>query len=233
VTRTQLDAANPASIPRLDTYDGMLVAGYLTGSPGTWWQGHWHQFPGAVMVAIDQHGFGEHDYAANVMDVETDCWSVQDIIKWTSECTAPRPTVYCDRDDYPLVRAVWNGDVWLAAPGGVNPADYPGVVAVQDLYLGNYDSSIVYDDYWPLRAPVSGDINITVSGDIAILSWSRVNGAAEYAVSVETLSSVIVSASKVTATTCQVKLAPGTYNFRVTPVYPDALPMTVNGIPVS
>ena len=148
MTRIMIDAASPQGITK---YVGHvdLVAGYKTGTPGQSWNGH------PADVWIDQHGFGEHDYSANVMDVEPQCWGVDSVLNWTGNCLAPRPTVYCDKNDYPSVRALWKGDIWLAAPGGVNIADYPGVIAVQDTFTADYDLTTVYDPDWPNKAVVT------------------------------------------------------------------------------
>lgn len=148
MTRIMIDAASPDGIAAYKGhYD--LVAGYKTGTPGQNWAGH------SADVWIDQHGFGEHNYAANVQDVEPQCWGVADVPEWVTQCTAERPTVYCDRSDYPLVRKLWHGDIWLAAPGGVNIANYPGVIAVQDVFAGEYDLTTVYDATWPKKALVT------------------------------------------------------------------------------
>jgi peptidoglycan hydrolase-like protein with peptidoglycan-binding domain len=84
------------------------------------------------------------------MDVEQHAWTPADVPAWTSKCTAPRPTVYCSRADLAAVRAVWQGDVWLAWPGWKGePLPSHGIVAVQDVWASNYDSSTVLDDTWP------------------------------------------------------------------------------------
>ena len=151
MTRIMVDAADPVNIPSALTKQ--LVAGYLTGTPGTKWAGHWNDFPGMTMVTIDQAALpGAPAYSAMVMDVEPLCYRPGDISSWMSHATAPRPTVYCDRTDYPAVRAVWSGDLWLAAPSIMtNPfPDDNKIVAIQHTFAGNYDASIVFDDTWPL-----------------------------------------------------------------------------------
>lgn len=163
--RVMLDAADPANIPGIPH---QLTAGYVTGTPGDAWRGH------TMNVSIDQAGHGAPDHQATVVDIEPQCYPVQDVTRWLSlleTSTAPRPTAYCDRNDYPDVRANWKGAIWLAAPGGVNIADWPGVVAVQDNFAGSYDSSTVYDATWPLLPHVRPvDVKVTIHdrrGDIA------------------------------------------------------------------
>lgn len=163
--RVMLDAADPANIPAIPH---QLVAGYLTGSPGKAWHGH------SMNVSIDQAGAGAPDHSATVVDVEPGCYPVTPVSRWLDllhASTAQRPTAYCDRNDYPTVRANWKGDIWLAAPGGVNIGDWPGVVAVQDHFAGSYDSSTVYDPTWPLPGHMTAvDVKVTIHsrvGDIA------------------------------------------------------------------
>lgn len=165
MTRTLADAANPRSIPR--NGDIELVAGYLTGTPGALWRGQWENFPGKILVTIDQGGAGAPQYQANVMDVEPDCYRPKDIQAWMDKSTALRPTVYCDRSDYPSVRKVWAGPVWLAAPG-VNrvPDGYVNIIGIQNVTSGSgFDLSVIFDDYWPGRfVPQPSPLPIPKSG---------------------------------------------------------------------
>lgn len=151
MTRLMIDAASPANIPQ--AIKKQLVAGYLTGTPGQRWTGHWSEFPGMTMVTIDQGSPpGNPAYSANVMDVEPRCYRPPDIEPWMHHAVAPRPTVYCDRNDYPEVRKVWSGDIWLADPSDTPVVPYPDdkkIVAVQYTQGPNYDASIVFDDTWP------------------------------------------------------------------------------------
>ena len=142
-----------------------IVAGYGTGTSTVRWTAlDWVRFNTAIRVVIDQSGglasLGGPLESANVMDVEPFCYTVDEVPGWTSNCTAPRPTVYCDRNDRPAVQEIWNGDVWLAAPGisdtealAIMTAD-PRIVAVQNLNAGTYDRSIIGDKYWPALPPV-------------------------------------------------------------------------------
>jgi hypothetical protein len=179
MSRLMVDSSTPANIPPLKK---QLVAGYLTGTPGSNWRGHWDDFPGCTMVSIDQHGFGQVNHSADVIDVEPDCYPITDIpaIKaWLAACTAPRPTVYCDRSDYPAVREFWKGDIWLAAPGDTDIAAYPGVVAIQDGDHDTYDTSTVYDDNWPNVAPKA---SVTVIGRTVDLFYPPVDNADHYVI---------------------------------------------------
>jgi hypothetical protein len=156
MSRTSIDAADPRNIPKSSPqYIGsQLVGGYLTGTPGALWRGQWAGFPGKTLFTIDQGSTGAPQYNANVMDVEPGAYKIGDIVEWTSKCTAPRPTVYCDRDDYPTVRKVWSGDIWLAAPGITQPpAGYTGLIGIQNMAGSGYDLSVIFDDYWPNLAP--------------------------------------------------------------------------------
>lgn len=151
--RLMVDAASPANIPHTDVVDYQLVGGYLTGTPGQAWTGHLNDFPGKTMVTIDQAAKpGSPAYQANVMDVEPECYRPSDIITWMFYSTADRPTVYCDRDDYPAVRKVWAGDIWLAAPGVTSVTD-PKIIGVQNKQGNGYDVSVIFDQWWPYLPP--------------------------------------------------------------------------------
>lgn len=142
-----------------------IVAGYDTGtSIVKWTTGDWNLFLLATEVHIDQSGgaagLGGPVESANVMDVEPFCYTVDMIPGWTSHCTAPVPTVYCDRNDLPAVQEIWNGAVWLAAPG-ISDAealqimeDDPRVVAVQNFQGDTFDSSVIGDPFWPAKKPI-------------------------------------------------------------------------------
>lgn len=165
MNRIMVDAADPLLIPRALAFQ--LVAAYHTGTPGNRWAGHYNDFPGKIMVGIDQAAQpGTPYYKANVMDVEPNCFRPPDIPGWTSHCTAPRPTVYCDRNDYPEVRMYWEGDIWLAAPG-VQSNPFPNdhrIVAIQNVFNNNYDVSTVFDDTWPNAvAPHPTEVEVITS----------------------------------------------------------------------
>jgi len=153
VTRKMWDATSPNLIPAIAT----MRAGYLTGTPfAANWAGHYAD------VWIDQAGAGAPRYDATVMDTEPGAYRPGDVPNWTSQCTAPRPTVYCDRTDYPTVRTVWSGDLWLAYPGATKAnvdaftSSILGhvdnnIVACQNVFTSNYDASDIYDPIWPAK----------------------------------------------------------------------------------
>jgi hypothetical protein len=167
MVRTAVDASNPRNIPKTGVqYE--LVGGYLTGTPGTLWRGQWSTFPGKTLFTIDQAGAGAPQYSANVMDVEPGCYRPDDIDNWMMHATAPRPTVYCDRSDYEDVRAVWTGDVWLAAPGlSVPPPGDTRIIGIQNMAGSGFDTSVIFDKFWPqLPPPVQPPTPPTTEADM-------------------------------------------------------------------
>ena len=145
-----------------------IVAGYDTGTTDIrWTAATFARFPGIIHVHIDQGGPGAPVYSANVIDVETAAWSPSDVPGWIARCTAPVPTVYCNRSNLPAVLATgWRGPVWLAYPGwNGQTSSLPLLplgcryVAVQDDFQPLYDLSTVLDDAWPL-----GDEVIEIPG---------------------------------------------------------------------
>lgn len=190
--RIMADAATPGNIPPIKK---QLVAGYKTGTPGQAWAGHWADFPGVTMVTIDQHGGGQVDHSCMVMDVEPQCYAASDVPDWTRACEWERPTVYCDRSEYPAVRAVWKGDIILAAPSLHYPSlaalqvAWPGVIAIQDTFAGSYDLSTIYDDAWPFRTPppvpVPASVTATVTGRLVSLAYPAISGADHYVIMYE------------------------------------------------
>jgi hypothetical protein len=153
MSRLAIDAANPRNIPKSGVqYE--LVGGYLTGTPGALWNGQWGNFPGKTLYTFDQGGAGAPKYNANAMDVEPDCYSPSQVPGWIDKCTAPVPTVYCDRSDYPAVRKVYSGPILLAAPGVQTvPDGYTNIIGIQYMAGSGYDLSIIFDPYWPQAAP--------------------------------------------------------------------------------
>src|SRR5208282_5626047 len=153
MSRQAIDAANPRSIPKSGVqYE--LVGGYLTGTPGALWNGQWSTFPGKTLYTFDQGGAGAPKHNANVMDVEPECYAPGDVPGWIAQCTAPVPTVYCDRNDYPAVRKLWDGPVLLAAPGvQAVPDGYTNIIGIQYMAGSGYDLSIIFDEYWPQAHP--------------------------------------------------------------------------------
>lgn len=139
-----------------------MVAIYLTGTSNIrWLSPDVLLFPKVhTWVRIDQGGLTSPQYEATVFDVEPFAWTMANAIAATKKCTAPRPTIYCDRNDYKTVPASYTGDLWIAAPGlsdseaAALAAKDKRIVAVQNLWTVNYDRSLVVDPYWPEKAPV-------------------------------------------------------------------------------
>jgi len=146
-----------------------LVAGYDTGSPEVRWTDADKAYVrglGLIFVGIDQGFTGSPVPATPVRDVERGAWSPEAAVNragWTAE----RPTIYAARDDMlTVVELGWTGDIWLAWPETFPPARdavlaaYPeykranliGVQCGEDI-AGLYDKSVIYDPYWPGRAP--------------------------------------------------------------------------------
>ena len=147
--------ANAAALE--DAVHPDFVAIYLTGSPAIRWTSSevqlLHQLK--TVVRIDQGGLTSPQYMANVFDVEPGAWPMGAAIEATKKCTAPRPTIYCDRSDYTTVPASYTGDLWIAAPGLTDAeaealaATDKRIVAVQNVWANTYDRSVVVDDSWP------------------------------------------------------------------------------------
>jgi len=135
-----------------------VVAGYDTGTSDIrWTPATWVQFPNALHCHIDQGGPGAPVYSANVIDVEAGAWTPGSVPSWIARCTAPRPTVYCNRSTLPAVLSTgWRGEIWLAYPGWVAGMPLPPVpagvsfVAVQTDFQAAYDLSVILDPTWPL-----------------------------------------------------------------------------------
>ena len=136
-----------------------VIAGYDTGTPDIrWTAANWAQFPGKLHVHIDQGGIGAPAYSATVIDVETGAWPASAVPGWIARCTAPRPTVYCNRSTLPAVLATGHAyEIWLAFPGWTVGQPLPpvpagsAIVAVQAVFGSAYDLSYVLDPAWPAR----------------------------------------------------------------------------------
>ena len=155
-----------------------MIAIYLTGTPDIRWTSRQVAFFPRVKswIRIDQGGPTSPQYMATVVDVESHAWSVSQAENdFLPKCTAPRPTVYCDRNDYQHVTA--RCDIWLAAPGitddqalALRKAD-SRVVAVQNVFAGSYDRSVVFDDYWPEKPPAPEKCEVQVERWQAGFGW--------------------------------------------------------------
>jgi hypothetical protein len=134
-----------------------MVAIYLTGSAAIrWTSANVAGYKNVVTwVRIDQGGQTSPQYEATVFDVEPGAWTMANAVEATKKCTAPRPTIYCDRSDYKTVPASYTGDLWIAAPGLTDAeaealaATDKRIVAVQNVWANVYDRSVVVDPIWP------------------------------------------------------------------------------------
>jgi len=164
MTRLQVDCTNANAAWVYEQFpDVPLVAWYGTGSPDIEWSDASKAlWPHATHVEIDQGGTDSPILTANVRDIESGAWTLTRALDRTG-WNVPRPTLYCTRTTYGTLESHgWRGDVWVAAPGitlsQLEP--YPGirVVAIQDTFQGLYDTSTVYDPYWPFSPPSGEDM---------------------------------------------------------------------------
>jgi len=165
--------ATAANVPRIYNVvkTGDIVGYYCTGTPDIRWDSTQRSmFPGHVMVAVDQDGEYSPVFTAPVRDVEDNAWSAAKATI-TAGWIAARPTIYCDMNDLESVLNYgWKGDLWLAIPGPapLTPPRISGctVVAVQYDFLDTYESSVVFDDYWPSNPPEEKEmLNATCDHD--------------------------------------------------------------------
>lgn len=163
-------SANIGSIPS----NAAMVAGYDTGTPDIVWGPHdWTMFPDASHVHIDQGGIGSPVPAATVRDVESGAWTPEAAVTDVSHWHTLRPTIYCNESTLPRVLAAgWKGDLWLAIPSSSEPASPPEVkdctvVAVQWRFAGEYDQSVVFDQYWPNRPPADPGVMYAAPNGLA------------------------------------------------------------------
>jgi hypothetical protein len=147
---------NVSSIPP----NAEVVMGYVTGSPSVkWTDADWSRFTTTRQVSIDQGFTGSPVPSATVRDVETGAWTPEAAVNGPAQWNARRPTVYCNQNTLPRVLAAgWKGDLWLAILSKFPPTVAPvvpncTVVAVQYRFAGTFDQSIVFDPYWPRKAP--------------------------------------------------------------------------------
>lgn len=188
-TRIMIDTIH-ANVPAVKKQfpNPQMVAYYRTGSTDIQWtDADVAEFQGAVMVSIDQGGQGSHVADAMVRDVEPGAWTPQGAVNLANWHT-PRPTIYCDRADLPrVIAAGWRKDVWLAWPGyaASGPPSEPGVniVAVQNVFGADHDSSLVFDPTWPhIVIPPSPPptLSVTVTDRQADMAWPVAVGADHY-----------------------------------------------------
>ena len=154
------DSINAPLIPK----DTPVVAGYGDGkyiwSP-SWLDGsNWFDlFPASLHLVIVVNAA----HAGDVLDVETGDATPADVPGWCDRFNRPgrrAPTIYCDRNTWPLVQqAVGNRrvDYWIGTLDGTKVV--PGAVAVQYVDTGAYDESIIQDPAWvgfPSDPPTTG-----------------------------------------------------------------------------
>jgi hypothetical protein len=160
MTRYMYDAIW-ANVNDLQPLNPGIFGMYLTGSADIRWQSVPAFLSRAVPVRIDQGGQTSPQYAADIFDVEPGAWSLPGAIAAVSRSTAARPGIYLSRADYAQVPASYAGVIWLAAPGITDneaialAAKDHRIVAVQNLWAGAYDRSVMTDAHWPQKAPVT------------------------------------------------------------------------------
>lgn len=173
MTRTQYDCIGVNARYMHSLFpNAEMVAWYGTGDANVRWLPSDNAlWPNAVQVQIDQGFTGSPIPGATVRDVERGAWTLSTAMN-RSNWTAERQTIYCNRSTLPQVAGEgWQGDVWLAAPSTTidQVTSYPGIniVAIQDTFNANFDSSTVYDGTWPYLASEEKDM-IYVSIDSGV-----------------------------------------------------------------
>ena len=161
------DSIDAPLIPR----DTPVIAGYGDGrycwSPawkasgglpaGANW---WDLFPRSVQLVIVVNAAN----AGDVLDVEWGDASPADVPGWCDRFNRPgrrAPTIYCDRNTWPMVQQAAGGrrvDYWIGTLDGTR--DVAGAVAVQYTDTGAYDESVIHDPSWVgLEDPMALDPN--------------------------------------------------------------------------
>jgi hypothetical protein len=171
-----------ANVDSLQAEKPVLYALYLTGSSAIRWQGVPPFLATATPVRIDQGGQTSPQLEANVFDVEPGAWTMANALLAVNKCTAPRPTIYCDRADYATVPKSYTGDLWIAAPGMTDAeaiafaATDKRIVAVQNLWANTFDRSIVVDPFWPNKAPAPKPTGLPTNVEaVAFATQSQIN----------------------------------------------------------
>lgn len=190
-TRIMIDGTNnEAQAIKREFGDPQMLAYYVTGSQGIpWTAADIALFPKSVHVTIDQGGSGSPVPSAIVRDVEPGAWNADAAVRHVP-WTAKRPTIYCDRNDLQAVIAAgWRKDVWLAWPGfaGTAAPSFAGVniVAVQNVFGTDHDSSLVFDATWP-QVPVTPTpgprMSVSITDRVVNLFFPVMVGADHYIV---------------------------------------------------
>jgi putative peptidoglycan binding protein len=136
MTVNMYDSVNPGAIP----HDAALVASYVDGFGGFAKAVELFGISKCVSISVENNN-------ADVADVEPGAMKVTDLPGWVARQKArgiKRPVVYSDRVDYPACFAEVGSAVsyWTADPVGT-PTTLPGRDAVQYLFTGSYDVSLV------------------------------------------------------------------------------------------
>ena len=148
--RSMFDAVTPGNIQP----NAPMVAGYIDGRYA-WTAQDWAKWPSPLVRKVRIACFAS-TVGADVYDVEN--WDVtpQQVpaILRRERAAGRNPTIYCDRSNLPIVRALVSQagllpqpPYWVSTLDG-NQALYPGSVATQWIDHGATDESVV-DTYWP------------------------------------------------------------------------------------
>ena len=153
------DSVEPSQIPTIKQRPGIMVAGYVDG-PFAWPPQVWGNWPRESEVHITVTGNPEF---ADVYDVENGAGSLRDLPAFLDGRTrmGKRGTLYTFLANVDAAARVLEGrkgvDLWVADwNDNTIPPQVPGVfhlVAKQYQNLPTVDLSIVYDEYWPWKAP--------------------------------------------------------------------------------
>lgn len=138
--------------------DAQIVAGYIDGLYA-WSEADWARFPNAKHVLIvtnPLNGGDVYDCEPGNRSDDPYVWPAQ-AVDWATRRVAAGivPTIYCDRNDWPILRtAITNAGLecawWIAAPH-TQPSEMDGAIAVQFAFANdpaacgkNVDVSYVY-----------------------------------------------------------------------------------------
>jgi hypothetical protein len=220
MTRVMYDAIH-VNVPAIPLVNDELVAGYVTGTADViWTPADWARFPGNSHVTIDQGANGAPALAANVVDFESGAYTPAQADSRMKSATSSRPTIYAAPDTLTQIAAAtdWRGDVWVphSEDGPPDAGTFPvpdgfNLIGIQwNFTHNNYDESVVYDDYWPEKAPVTtpdptefaapANLKQTAESVTVDIAWDAVAGdPASYTVLAIQLDGVI-AARLVTAT---------------------------------
>ncbi len=190
------DSVDAPLIPR----DTPVVAGYGDGS--YMWSPSWKAsgglpagsnwfdlFPNAVRLVIVVNAAN----AGDILDVESGDATPAQVPGWCRRFNRPgrrAPTVYCNRDTWPLVIAALQAagidpagpdiDWWISTldgtvdvpvkPGGKAPA------LVQYVDTGAYDESVIHDPSWVGAVPSDPLPPVTAGGDAQVAIAPRMDG---------------------------------------------------------